>query len=169
MECHVTCSEIARSTNHGLGVHAARRPFLQSLLCTATNSTLHEFVFNFPRRSPNRKSLPVWLSSPGPVFLRKFVRLHKNGDLAEAVDQTDVNPIYDRTRFPDGRESTVSVRHLAPRLGTTRYPENETDTRTDHENTEVGSSDTSKEPGSAPEPASYRRIKLGVSHLLDTD
>ena len=47
---------------------------IRSLLCTSTNATPHELFFNFDRRSPNGKSLPAWLSHPGPVFLRKFVK-----------------------------------------------------------------------------------------------
>jgi len=87
---------------------------IRSLLCTATNSTPHERFFAFMRRSPNRKSLSAWLSSPGPVFLRKFVRSNKNDDLVEEVELTAANPLYARVRFPDGRESSVSVRYLAP-------------------------------------------------------
>ena len=87
---------------------------VRSLLCTTTNSTPHERFFSFTRRSPNGKSLPAWLTSPGPVFLRKFVRSHKNDDLVEEVELTDVNPTYARVRFADGRESNVSIRDLAP-------------------------------------------------------
>ena len=65
-------------------------------------------------RSPNEKLLPAWLSNPGPVFLRKFVRSHKNDALAEEVKLTDENLLCARVRFPDGRGWDVSVRDLAP-------------------------------------------------------
>jgi len=87
---------------------------IRSLLCPATNSTPHERFFAFMRRSPNGKSLPGWLSSPGPVFLRSFVRSNKIDDMVEEVELTDANPLYARVRFPDDRESNVLVRDLAP-------------------------------------------------------
>jgi len=67
------------------GLHSIR-----SLLCPATNSTPHERFFAFMRRLPNGKSLPAWLSSPGPVFLRSFVRSNKNYDMVEEVELTDL-------------------------------------------------------------------------------
>ncbi|XP_045127722.1 uncharacterized protein K02A2.6-like [Portunus trituberculatus] len=47
---------------------------IRSLLCTTTNQTPHERLFSFHRKSSNGYSLPSWLTSPGPVLLRKFVR-----------------------------------------------------------------------------------------------
>ena len=87
---------------------------IRTLLCTATNTTPHALFFNFVRRSPNGKALPTWLTNPGRVFLRKFVRNSKNDDVVEEVELTDVNPTYANVRFSDGRESTVSLRDLSP-------------------------------------------------------
>jgi len=87
---------------------------LRSLLCTATNETPHERLFAFPRKSPSGYSLPTWLSTPGPVLLRKFVRQSKSDDLVEPVDLVSATPHYARVRYPNGRESTVSTRDLAP-------------------------------------------------------
>ena len=87
---------------------------VRSLLNTTTNSTPHELFFNFTRRSPCGKSLPAWLCSPGPVMLRKFVRLHKNDDLVEEVHLLDANPSYASIRYSDGREGNVSVSDLSP-------------------------------------------------------
>ena len=70
--------------------------------------------FTFSRQAPTGKSLPAWLSNPGPVLLRKFVRSHKNANLVETVDLQYVNPMYARVRFADGHERNVSLRDLAP-------------------------------------------------------
>ena len=45
-------------------LHATR-----SLLCTSTNETPHERLFNFSRKSTSGMSLPTWLTVPGPVLL----------------------------------------------------------------------------------------------------
>ena len=58
---------------------------VRSLFNTTTNYTPHELFLNFNRRSPSGKSLPAWLSTPGAVLLRKFVKVHKNDDLVEEV------------------------------------------------------------------------------------
>ena len=90
---------------------------LRSLLCTATNETPHERFFSFHRRSGHGNSLPSWLLSPSPVLLRRNPRSSKHDPLVDQVELVDVNPMYSNVRYPDGRESTVSVRDLA------RYPE----------------------------------------------
>ena len=87
---------------------------IRSLLCTATNATPHSRFFSFPRRSSQGRSLPGWLRQPGPVLLRKFVRSGKNDDIVRPVHLIDANPMYARIRHTDGRESTVSLRDLAP-------------------------------------------------------
>lgn len=87
---------------------------IRSLLCTATNQTPHERLFAFPRKSFNGYSLPTWLTAPGPVLLRKFVRTSKSDPLVEEVDLESANPYYAHIRYPDGRESTVSTKDLAP-------------------------------------------------------
>ena len=86
---------------------------IRSLLCTSTNATPHERFFNFHRRSSSGVSLPSWMQ-PGPVLLRRFVRMSKNDPLVDEVELTDVNPTYARVRYTDGRESSVSLRDLAP-------------------------------------------------------
>ena len=86
---------------------------LRSLLSTAINCMPHEKFFNFSRRSPAGFSLPSWLVH-GPVLLQKFVRASKNDDLVDKVELIDVNPTFASIRYPDGRESTVSLQDLAP-------------------------------------------------------
>ena len=86
---------------------------VRSLLSTATNETPHERFFNFSRRSGQGSSLPTWLSKPGPVFLRRFVR-NKSDPLVDEVELLHANPSYAHIRYPDGRESSVSLNDLAP-------------------------------------------------------
>ncbi|XP_046862179.1 uncharacterized protein LOC124455579 [Xenia sp. Carnegie-2017] len=90
-------------------LHSAR-----SLLSTATNSTPHERFFGFQRRSTHGTSLPTWLQSPGPVLLRRYVRTSKNDPLVDQVELKEANPTYAHIKYLDGRESTVSLRDLAP-------------------------------------------------------
>ena len=87
---------------------------IRSLLCTSTNATPHERMFQHSRRSPNGESLPTWLLNPGPVLIKKNVRMSKYDPLIEEVELLQANPSYSHVRFFDGRESTVSNRQLAP-------------------------------------------------------
>ena len=87
---------------------------IRSLLCTATNQTPHERLFRFERRAATGHSIPTWLMSPGPVFLRRYPRGSKYESSVEKVFLLDANPEYAFIKFPDGREATVSVRDLAP-------------------------------------------------------
>lgn len=88
---------------------------IRSLFCTATNVTPHERMFNHSRRSFNGSSSPTWLTKTGPVLMKKYVRTSKNDPLVEEVELIEANPEYAYVRLPDGRETTVSTRHLAPR------------------------------------------------------
>ena len=88
---------------------------VRSLLCTATNQTPHERFLSFTRRSATGTSVPSWLMNPGNVLLRKYVRNSKNDPFVEEVELIKSNPQYAHIRYPDGRESTVSVQDLAPR------------------------------------------------------
>ena len=88
---------------------------IRSLLCTATNATPHERMFSHIRRSHAGCSLPSWLTTPGPVLMKNHVRPNKYHPLVQEVELLEANPEYAHVRFPDGRESTVNIRHLAPR------------------------------------------------------
>ncbi|XP_059844624.1 uncharacterized protein LOC132404485 [Hypanus sabinus] len=96
---------------------------IRSLLCTSTNATPHERLFSFPRKSVTGTTLPVWLTSPGPVLLRKHVRSNKYSPLVERVHLLHANPQYAYVVLPDGREDTVSIRDLAPAGAADHYPE----------------------------------------------
>ena len=58
--------------------------------------------------------MPTWLSSPGPVLLHRFVRKSKYDPLVDKVELLEANQQYANIQHPDGRESTVSFRDLAP-------------------------------------------------------
>ena len=58
--------------------------------------------------------LPSWLSRPSAVFLRCHARYTKNDPLVDEVELIETNPLYALIRHADGRESNVSLRHLAP-------------------------------------------------------
>lgn len=87
---------------------------IRSLLCTATNVTPHERMFKHPRRSSLGITIPSWLTTPGPVFLRNYTRTSKYQPLVDEVDLVEANPNYAKIRYKDGRESNVSIRDLAP-------------------------------------------------------
>jgi hypothetical protein len=88
---------------------------VRSLLCTATNETPHERFFGFPRRSSVGSSIPSWLLQPGPVFIKRQVRSSKYDPLVDEVELLQANPHYAHVRYSDGRETTVAIKHLAPR------------------------------------------------------
>lgn len=87
---------------------------IRSLLCTATNATPHERMFKHDRRSCHGSSTPSWLMTPGPVLMRRLVRHTKYDPLVDEVTLLQGNAEYAHVRLPDGRETTISTRHLAP-------------------------------------------------------
>ena len=87
---------------------------IRSLLCTATNATPHERIFSYPRKSVTGSTLPTWLLGPGKVLYKRQVRHSKNDPLVDEVELLEANTQYAHVRFPNGRESTVSTKHLAP-------------------------------------------------------
>ena len=86
---------------------------IRSLLCTSTYTAPHEQFFVFSRRSILGKSVPSWLTTPGPVLLHRFVR-SKSDPLCDQVELIKANQSYAHTRHPDGRETTMSLMDLAP-------------------------------------------------------
>lgn len=51
--------------------------------------------------------------NPGPALLRRHVR-NKDDPLVEKVELLEANPSYAYIKFDSGRETTVSLRDLAP-------------------------------------------------------
>ena len=87
---------------------------VRSLLCTSINCTPHERMFVHARRSVNGTTLPSWLK-PGPVFVKKHVR-NKDEPLVEEAELIEFNPSNAHVRLSNGRETTVSIRDVAPRV-----------------------------------------------------
>ena len=87
---------------------------IRSLLCTSTNTTPHERMFKYSRRSTNGTSVPSWLVNSQRVLLRRFVRDSKYEPSVSEVELLETKPTYAHVRHADGRESTVSLKHLAP-------------------------------------------------------
>ena len=86
---------------------------LRSLLCTATNDTPHERLLCFAHRFMSGCSVPSWLTIPGPVYLKHHVSTSKTEPLVDEVELIGANSRYAHIRYPDGRDTTVSTRHLA--------------------------------------------------------
>ena len=86
----------------------------RSLLCTPTNATPHERFLCFPRRISTGSSVPSWLCEPGPILVKRHVRQNKTDPLVDEAELLHSNPSYAYVRFGDGRETTVSLRHVAP-------------------------------------------------------
>ena len=87
---------------------------IRSLISTSTNATPHERLLNYQRRSSSGTSVPSWLNKPGPVLLRKHVRNSKYDPLVDEAELIEANPQYAHVRLQDGRETTVSLRDVAP-------------------------------------------------------
>ena len=87
---------------------------IRSLLSAATNCTPHERLFCYQRKSSCGRSIPTWLVSPGKALYKRQVRQSKYDPLVDEVELSDVNTNYAHVRFQDGKETTVSLRHLAP-------------------------------------------------------
>lgn len=103
---------------------------IRSLLSTATNTTPHERLFQYQRKTSSGHSVPTWLTKPGPVLVKRHVRQSKYDPTVEEADLLDANPQYAHVRFSDGRESTVSLRDLAPRGDETRTEDGMTELET---------------------------------------
>lgn len=88
---------------------------IRSLLCTSINCTPHERIFTYQRKSTSGISVPSWLNKSDIVLLKKNVRRSKFDPLVEEVELLEVNPTYALIRHENGKESTVSIKHLAPR------------------------------------------------------
>ena len=85
---------------------------IRSLLCTATNQTPHERMFNFQRKSTSGKGIPTWLKA-GPVYVKDHTRRSKNDPPVTTATLLHANPEYAHVRLPSGTETTVSVRDIA--------------------------------------------------------
>ena len=88
-------------------LHAQR-----TLLCTSTNTTPHERMFDFARRSVSGTQLPTWLLEADTVNLRRHVR-NKDDPLVDEVELIRAGPNYSSVRLQNGNIDTVSTRDIA--------------------------------------------------------
>ena len=58
--------------------------------------------------------MSTWSCMPGPVLLKRHVRHNKAEPLVDQVELLQANPLFAYVPYPDGRETTFSIRHLAP-------------------------------------------------------
>ena len=86
---------------------------IRSLLCTSTNTTPHERLFQYNRKSTAGNSIPSWLTS-GPIYVRKHVQKSKYDPIVEKAELLHANPQYAYVRLEGGHETTVSLRDVAP-------------------------------------------------------
>ena len=86
---------------------------IRSLLCTATNTTPHERMFNYSRKSTAGKSIPSWVK-PGPIFVKNHTRRSKYDAPVSPATLIHANPEYAHVRLASGVETTVSLREVAP-------------------------------------------------------
>lgn len=98
------------------GRRSYRRFFILRGLCYALQQIVHHMkvFFTFQRCTTHGNSLPSWLMNLGPVLLRQFICTTKNDPSVDRVNLIDSNQSFAYVRYPDGRESTVSVQDLAP-------------------------------------------------------
>lgn len=109
---------------------------IRSLLCSATGETPHERMFQYSRKGALGASLPNWLQSGKPAFLKNYVR-NKDDPLVVPVSLKEVvNPYYATVEFPNGRRDTVSTSSLAPGAQTeeSQSPTSETDSESNDKN-----------------------------------
>ena len=85
---------------------------IRSLLCTSTNTTPHERMFNFSRKSTSGKTIPSWVK-PGPIYVKNHTRKSKHDPPVTPATLLHANPSCAQVRLPSGVETTVSIRDVA--------------------------------------------------------
>ncbi len=136
---------------------------IRSLLCTATNATPHERMFSHPRRSHNGCSLPTWLTQPGSVLMRNQVRTNKYEPLVQEVELIEANPDYAHVKLADGRETTVSIRHLAPK-GECTKPANNKDKSEENDLVDLDVQQTNSDPNITAEDVTVKNMNTLSVH-----
>ncbi|XP_072897631.1 uncharacterized protein [Hemitrygon akajei] len=117
-----------------------------------------------PRKSATGTTLPAWLTSPGPVLLRKHVQSNKYSPLVERVHLLHANPQYAYVVLPDGREDTVSVRDLVPARAADHYPEHSTVTMNPVPEVTPRTPSPTQTPHDTPIPGALHTHIPGTSH-----
>lgn len=84
------------------------------LLCTTSNAIPQERLFAYSRRLFTGASIPSWLCKPVPVLVKRHAVDSKADLYAAEVELLQANLQCAYIWYPDGREISVSVKHLAP-------------------------------------------------------
>ena len=92
-------------------------------------------MFLHLQKSSNGVTVPTWLR-PGPVYVKRHMR-NKGDLLVDEAELIEANPQYAYVRFNNGRETTVSLRDLAPHPRQVNGDCNDLN-KTSIENTETG-------------------------------
>ena len=109
---------------------------IRSLLCTATNTTPHDRLFNFPQKSKSGRTMPSWLR-PGPIFVKNHTKKSKYEPPASPATLIHANPEYAHVRLQSGIETTVSIRDVAQHPDTITNNTNQEDQQSTLENEHI--------------------------------
>ena len=130
-------------------------------------------MFSFTRKTSFGAAMPTWLSSPGPVFLKKHVVGSKYDPRVDEVELIQANPSYAHIRFPTGREATVSLRDLAP-VGEAQCPGQQEDRPVSDQAVAADEPDLTMDEIPSMEIRRSSRVskppdRLGISNATDED
>ena len=78
------------------------------------NCTQHERMLMHARHFVSGLTLRSWLR-PSPIFVKKHIR-NMDESLVEEAELIECSPSYPHVRLISGRESTISIRDIAPRV-----------------------------------------------------
>ena len=67
---------------------------IRSLLCTATNATPHERLFSYQRKTSSGHSMPTWLTTPGPVLVKRHVRNSKYDPIVDEAELLEATLMF---------------------------------------------------------------------------
>lgn len=60
---------------------------------------------NFQQKSTTEQSVPLWLSTPGPVLMKRNLHQSKYEPIVEQLDLIEANPEYVHVHLADDRET----------------------------------------------------------------
>ena len=123
-------------------------------------------MFNYKRKSSFGTSVPTWLSAPGLVYLKRHVRSSKYDPLVKEVDFVHTAPNYTVVRMPSGRETTVSLRNVAPSNSENDQASNENNRMDNRVEPEV--SNDCPPSTTVPEPLSLAHVKARKQVIQQT-
>ena len=90
-----------------------------------TNETPQDHFFGFSCLSSIGASIPTWLATPGPEYIKHQVHVHtsKIDRLVDEVEILQPNPHYVHVHYTDSRDMTVPQKHLVPKGQMPKFPD----------------------------------------------